>query len=184
MGFQGISHVAYRCSSAADTVAFYSDILGMRYSYGVAENVVPSTGEFFPHIHIFIEIAPETYLGFFELAEAPEMGFDANTPRWVQHLALSVGSIEEVQAYRERLVRAGIDVVGITDHGIFKSIYFFDPSGHRIEITCETMEAETRLRLEGEARDLLSEWDRTKRAPDISWHRRYVTEQAGAASNS
>ena len=33
-----------------------------------------------------------------------------------------------------RLEANGIDVVGITNHTIFKSIYFFDPNGHRIEL--------------------------------------------------
>ena len=32
----------------------------------------------------------------------------------------------------------GIDVVGVTDHTIFKSIYFHDPSGHRLELSTWT----------------------------------------------
>jgi catechol 2,3-dioxygenase-like lactoylglutathione lyase family enzyme len=172
MPITGISHVAYRCASAAQTVQFYSGVLGMPYRYAIAENKVPSTGEHFPHIHIFIEIAPGTYLGFFELADAPPLSFDKSTPRWVQHLALRVESVQEVHEFRERLVAAGIEVVGVTDHGIFQSIYCFDPSGHRIEITCETMSPETYEDLTEEAQSLLDEWTATKRAPDVSWHRR------------
>jgi len=78
MPITGISHVAYRCASAAKTVEFYSGVLGMPYRYAIAENKVPSTGEHFPHIHIFIEIASGTYLGFFELADAPPLGFAPN----------------------------------------------------------------------------------------------------------
>jgi catechol-2,3-dioxygenase len=33
-------------------------------------------------------------------------------------------------------------VIGPTDHGIFKSIYFFDPNGHRLELTADTGTAE------------------------------------------
>jgi catechol-2,3-dioxygenase len=99
------------------------------------------------------------------------MQFDPHTPRWVQHLALSVETTQEVRAFRERLIAAGVDVVGVTDHGIFQSIYFFDPSGHRIEITCETMSAETWRVLTATADDLLKEWELTKRAPEVSWHR-------------
>lgn len=174
MPLTGVSHVAYRCRNAAEIVDFYHRKLRMRYSFAVAENQVPSTGEFFPHIHIFIEIIPGTYLGFFELADCPDMTFDEKTPRWVQHLALSVSSVEEVQRYRDRLVEAEVEVLGVTDHGLFRSIYFFDPSGHRIEITCKTMSPGTLEKLESEAVPLLEHWEKTKRAPDIGWHRRHV----------
>jgi catechol-2,3-dioxygenase len=40
-------------------------------------------------------------------------------------------SLEELEATKARLQAAGIEVVGPTDHTIFKSIYFFDPNGHR-----------------------------------------------------
>jgi catechol 2,3-dioxygenase-like lactoylglutathione lyase family enzyme len=174
MKFAGISHVAYRCNNAAETVAFYEGILGMPYSFGVAENLVPSTGEFSPHIHIFIEISANTYLGFFELADSKEMAFDPNTPNWVQHLALRVDTVDDVQFYRERLLTAGVPVVGITDHEIFKSIYFRDPSGHRIEITCETISESMRKQLGEQAQDLLNHWAANKRAPDVSWHRQHL----------
>jgi lactoylglutathione lyase len=66
------------------------------------------------------------------------MGRDQNTPAWVQHLAMEVGSMEELLAAKERLVAAGIDVIGPVNHTIFKSIYFFDPNGHRLELACNT----------------------------------------------
>ena len=34
-----------------------------------------------------------------------------------------------------KLRAAGVDVLGITDHGPIKSIYFFDPNGIRLELT-------------------------------------------------
>src|SRR5882672_4598417 len=112
MPITGISHVAYRRASAAKTVEFYSGVLGLPYRYAIAENRVPSTGEHFPHINIFIEVSPGTHPGFFELADSQHMQFDPNTPRWVQHLALSVETTQEVHAFRERLSAAGVDVVG------------------------------------------------------------------------
>jgi len=51
----------------SQTGDFYGRLLGLPYRYAIAENRVPSTGEHFPHINIFIEVSPETYLGFFEL---------------------------------------------------------------------------------------------------------------------
>jgi hypothetical protein len=46
--------------------------------------------------------------------------------------------MEELLAAKERLVAAGIDVIGPVNHTIFKSIYFFDPNGHRLELACNT----------------------------------------------
>ena len=37
---------------------------------------------------------------------------------------------------KARLEAAGLDVLGPVDHGLFDSIYFFDPNGHRLELAC------------------------------------------------
>ena len=44
----------------------------------------------------------------------------------------------QVQQRDDDIGLDGIDVVGPTDHTIFKSIYFFDPSGHRLELAANT----------------------------------------------
>ena len=38
---------------------------------------------------------------------------------------------------KERLEAHGVEVLGITDHHIFHSIYFFDPNGIRLELTAQ-----------------------------------------------
>jgi hypothetical protein len=59
-----------------------------------------------------------------------------------------------------------VDVLGVTDHSIFHSIYFFDPNGHRIELACPDAREEALLkRLDSVKWDMLEEWSRTKRAP-------------------
>ena len=62
------------------------------------------------------------------------MGFDSNTPKWVQHIAFKVKDRETLVAYKNKLEANGVDVLGVTDHSIFYSIYFFDPNSHRIEL--------------------------------------------------
>jgi hypothetical protein len=34
-----------------------------------------------------------------------------------------------------------VEVLGVTDHHIFKSIYFFDPNGIRLELTAQLADA-------------------------------------------
>jgi catechol-2,3-dioxygenase len=83
----------------------------------------------------------------------------------VQHIAFKVGSIQELQDTKARLEGEGIKVVGITDHTIFKSIYFFDPNGHRLELACDTGTPDMYQKLDEAKWPMLEEWTRTKRAP-------------------
>ena len=59
----------------------------------------------------------------------------------------------------------GVEVLGPTDHGIFQSIYFFDPNGHRLEVAANTAEPGMLERLKSVAPAMINEWDQTKRAP-------------------
>ncbi len=107
------------------------------------------------------------------------MGGDPNTPDWVQHIAFKVDSVQTLHDTKARLEAAGVEVIGITDHTIFKSIYFRDPSGHRLELAADTATPEQMKQLDSVKWEMLEEWSRTKRAPrQAAWmHER---EFAGA----
>jgi catechol 2,3-dioxygenase-like lactoylglutathione lyase family enzyme len=165
MDIKSLHHVAYRCKDAQQTVDFYSKVLGLEYAMAVAEDRVPSTGEHSPYMHVFFRMDDGSYIAFFELPEAPEMGRDKATPAWVQHLALRVADRETLLRYKARLEAQGIDVIGPTDHTICQSIYFFDPNGHRLELTWDTTTPEMATRLVDVRDRMLADWNRTKRAP-------------------
>jgi catechol 2,3-dioxygenase-like lactoylglutathione lyase family enzyme len=165
MTILSLHHAAYRCKDAQQTVDFYTQVLGLEFTMAMAEDKVPSTGEHSPYMHIFFRMADGSHVAFFELPEAPQMGWDPNTPDWVQHLALRVPDVPTLLAYKAKVEAAGVAVLGPTDHTIFKSIYFFDPSGHRLELTAN-VEAPAELRRLGEVRDdMLKEWNQTHRPP-------------------
>ncbi len=63
---------------------------------------------------------------------------------------------------RPNLEAAGIDVLGPTDHGIIKSIYLFDPNGHRLELTTVTATDEQLEKLDEVKWEMLEEWTRSK----------------------
>jgi catechol 2,3-dioxygenase-like lactoylglutathione lyase family enzyme len=161
----GIHHVAYRCRDAAETVAWYQRVLGMHYTTAFAEDTVPSTGADDPYMHVFLDAGAGNVLAFFELPNQPPMGRDANTPEWVQHLAFRVADMDALRAAKAHIEAQGIDVLGPTWHGVFQSIYFFDPNGHRIELACDIGTSEQYAELERVAGPMLEEWSRTKRAP-------------------
>jgi len=165
MSIRKIHHVAYRCIDANQTVEWYGRYLGMDFVLAIAENKVPSTGEADPYMHVFLDAGGGNILAFFELPTRPAMDRDRNTPTWTQHIAFQVGSLDELLAIKRRLEADGIEVLGVTDHTIFRSIYFFDPSGHRLELACDTATPEMMQRLDAVKWEMLEEWARTRRAP-------------------
>ncbi len=165
MTLKRIHHVAYRCNDAKETVTFYRDVVGMAFKLAIAENEVPSTGEPDPYMHVFMDCGGGNVLAFFELPNSPPMGRDPNTPLWVQHIAFEMEDLGSLLAARDRIRQFGIEVLGPVDHGIFDSIYFFDPNGHRLEFAVNKGSNEDMRRLKDVAEEMLEEWSRTRIAP-------------------
>ena len=165
MKIDRIHHAAYRCKDAKATVEWYVKNLNMDFVLAIAEDLVPSTKAPDPYMHVFLDAGGGNVLAFFELPNSPEMGRDENTPAWVQHLALKVDSMETLLAAKDKLVAGGVEVLGPVDHTIFKSIYFFDPSGHRLELAADCGKPEMMKKLDDVKWDMLEEWSQTKRAP-------------------
>lgn len=162
MKIQQIHHVAYRCKDAKETVEFYTKHLNMDFILAISEDRVPSTKEPNPYMHIFLDAGQGNILAFFELPNSPEMGRDQNTPAWVQHIAFQLESVDELNAAKGYLEGVGLEVVGPTDHGIIQSIYFFDPNGHRIELTTITATKEQMKKLDQVKWEMLEDWTRNK----------------------
>jgi len=158
-------------------VTFYRDVLGMEFQLAFAEDHVPSTGAYDPYIHVFLDAGGGNVLAFFELPAQPDMGRDPNTPQWVQHIAFKVESLRALQEAKTRAETKGLDVLGPTDHGIFQSIYFFDPNGHRVEVAADTSTEAELGELKRVAPLMLEEWNRTKKAPQ---HAAWLHEKARA----
>jgi catechol 2,3-dioxygenase-like lactoylglutathione lyase family enzyme len=165
MKISRIHHAAYRCKDAKETVEWYAKNLNMDFVLAIAEDLVPSTKAPDPYMHIFLNAGGGNVLAFFELPNSPEMGRDENTPAWVQHIALEVDSMETLLAAKAKLEANGVDVLGPTNHTIFKSIYFFDPNGHRLELAANTSTPEMMSKLDEVKWDMINEWSQTKRAP-------------------
>lgn len=165
MNIQRIHHVAYRCSDAKKTVEFYQRVMGMDFQLAIAENEVPSTKAADPYMHVFMDAGNGNVLAFFEIPNSPPMQKDPNTPDWVQHIAFEVESMQDLLAAKARIEAEGMDVIGPVEHTIFKSIYFFDPDGHRLELAVNTAAPGMLDKLHEVAPAMIEEWSHTKRAP-------------------
>jgi len=133
----GLHHFAYRCRDAEETRRFYEDILGLPLFHYIRSDIVPSTGEYCPYVHIFFRMTDGSCLAFFDLGDNVAPVPSTNTPAWVNHIALRVDTVEQLETMKARLEAHGIDVLGVTDHRVFKSIYFFDPNGIRLELCAQ-----------------------------------------------
>ena len=165
MKLDRIHHVAYRCNDAKETVDFYQRVLNMDFMLAFAEDQVPSTKEPDPYMHVFLDAGMGNVLAFFELPTQAAMDRDHNTPRWVQHIAFEVSDYDELLASKAHMESEGVDVLGPVNHGIFQSVYFFDPNGHRLELVANTQTQEQLDELRRVAPDMLDEWSKTKKAP-------------------
>lgn len=158
----GLHHFAYRCRDAEETRHFYEDILGLPLAHVIKADHVPSTGEYCPYVHVFFEMQDGSYIAFFDLGDNTAAEPSPNTPAWVNHIALRMSSVNEVIAAKKRLEAAGVEVVGVTDHGFIQSIYFFDPNGIRLELTAENLSDDTAAEFKASAHDELAAWTREK----------------------
>ncbi|MHA7601731.1 VOC family protein [Alicycliphilus sp. T452] len=172
---QQLHHYAYRCRDAEETRHFYEDILGLPLYHIIQSDYVPSTGEYCPYTHFFFRLRDGSFIAFFDLGDdvAPEPS--PNTPQWVNHIAFRVDTVQELEDTKARLQAHGIGVLGVTDHHIFKSIYFFDPNGIRLELAAQVADAAQMARESTGAHARLDEWTARKQ----QWRKERAAGHAG-----
>jgi len=160
----GLHHFAWRCRDCEETRHFYEDLLGLPLVHVIRSETVPSTGEHCPYVHIFFQMGDGSFIAFFDLGDDVKALPSPNTPDWVNHIALRVASVDALIAAKQRLEHAGVEVLGITDHHIINSIYFFDPNGIRVELTTPTVSDDEMRRLASHAHADLDAWSVEKAA--------------------
>lgn len=169
---RGVHHAAFRCRDAEQTRAFYEDVLGLPLKAALVFEEEPGTGRKLPYMHLFFEFGDGNYIAFFDVPDgASEEHFH---PAWGldRHIALEVRSLDELQAFKKRLRAAGVGCFGPIDHHFVQSIYFYDPNGVNLEITCRAPDHDAIMAEEAsQAKDVLAAWSArthaTKKAAKI-----------------
>lgn len=132
----GVHHAAYRCRDAAQTIWFYSDVLGLVDPTGIVLEEVTGTGEHDPYLHLFFRMKNGEFLAFFDAPGSADPDWFARKESFDMHWAFEVESEEDLLAMQERITSFGITAAGPVDHGFVKSIYMYDPNGIQMELTC------------------------------------------------
>ena len=159
---QQLHHYAYKARDAEETRHFYEDILGLPLYHIIQSDYVPSTGEYCPYTHFFFRLQDGSFIAFFDLGDDVKPEPSPNTPLWVNHIAFRVNTVQELEDTKARLQAHGVEVLGVTDHHIFKSIYFFDPNGIRLELAAQVANEEQIAKDSTVAHGRLKEWTARK----------------------
>lgn len=124
----GLHHVTAVTRDMERTAAFYTELLGLSLVKAGVNFDDPDT----PHYHFGDPAGrPGTVLTFFG---CPDAGPGAIGPGVTHHVAFMVPDDEAQAAWREHLLAHGLEVTPVKDRKYFRSIYFRDPDGLRIEI--------------------------------------------------
>ena len=94
----------------------------------------------------------------------------------IKRALISVSDKLGLVDFARGLEAAGVEVIGPTDHGFCKSIYFHDPNGHRLELTVRTETPEMMEKLRSSSEAMLDEWTKTK---TVQNHASWVHEGVG-----
>lgn len=137
MTLLGINHLAFITPDIVTTIRFYRDLLGMELTTGIGHD---------GYRHYFFKLGDgATHVAFFEYDGAAKAtqkfaGTRTSEPLGFDHVSFAVASREELYGLKDRLEAAGVNVHGAVDHGLFWSIYFFDPNNLPLEATWQFME--------------------------------------------
>ena len=156
---RGVNHLALTCKDMKRTVDFYSGVLGMPLTKTI--DLPRGMGQ-----HFFFDIGNGDSLAFFWFPDSPEAVPGVTNPAnlvgrgpittanaTMNHVAFDV-SPDKIDEYRERLVKAGVDVTPVVNHDasenqaskeitpttFVRSIYFLDPDGIQLEFAAWTRE--------------------------------------------
>lgn len=173
---QQLHHYAYKARDAEETRHFYEDILGLPLYHIIQSDHVPSTGEYCPYTHFFFRLRDGSFIAFFDIGDDEKALPSPNTPLWINHIAFRVDTVQELENTKARLQAHGVEVLGVTDHHIFKSIYFFDPNGIRLELSAQLADEVQMARESQTAHTRLAEWTARKQ----QWRQEKTQGQSAA----
>lgn len=164
----GVHHIAYRCKDAQETRAFYEGVLGLPLKAALVFDEEPGTGRPLPYMHLFFQMTDGRFVAFFDVPGKANL--DKFKMKWGMdlHLAMEVGSVDEMMAFKARLDRHGVPCFGPIDHHFVHSIYFYDPNGINVEITVRDPQHDAIMAAEAANADaVMADWTARTRAQKV-----------------
>ena len=118
-----LGHVVFYVKDLNRSLAFYRDLLGFQevgQTFGGKASALTSGRTH--HELLLIEVGD---------APGPRPG----PRRGLYHIGIKVGdSLDELRAAKKELEAAGVEIMGMSDHTVSKSLYLADPDGNEVEL--------------------------------------------------
>ena len=116
----GLGHVGIYVRDLDRMVAFYRDVMGMRVTKQNRRAGV-----------VFLSADPESVDHEIALMRGRPAADEA---KLIQQISMRVTSLDDLRAFRRRLVTEGYRIEGVVNHASAIGCYFFDPEGNRTEV--------------------------------------------------
>lgn len=122
MQIKALGHVVLKVRDLERSAAFYRDVLGMkevmRYQGAMA----------------FFSFGDNHHdLGLLQLGDRAEQPSPLSVGLF--HVAFKVGdTLDDLRACKSDLEQQGVQLIGMSDHGVSQSLYLADPDGNEIEL--------------------------------------------------
>jgi len=122
MRIKALGHVVLKVRNLERSIAFYRDILGMKE---VAR---------YRAAMVFFSFGTNHHdLGLLQLGDQAALPDPHNLGLY--HVAFKVGdTLDELRECKEHLEKHGVQLIGMSDHGVSQSLYLADPDGNEIEL--------------------------------------------------
>ena len=144
-----LNHIAYPTWDSQATYDFYTEVMRCKFLAAIQLDRVPSVGEPTPFLHTFYGMTSGEAIAFFEVEGLERPEFDP-IPSWIRHIAVNVGTRDDLLAWQRHLKNKGVETTGLVDHdGTWESLYLFDPNGVRIELTVQNRDLNEQDAAEG-----------------------------------
>jgi glyoxylase I family protein len=128
MRLLGLHHVTVICADLERTTTFYRDVLGLALVREGLNDDDPDAR------HFWFGDAHGTAGTLLSFMEYPQMEPGKVGVGSVHHVALSVASADELDAWRDYLRSREVDCTDVFERGGLRSIYLRDPDGTIVEI--------------------------------------------------
>ena len=123
MKAQYLGHVVFYVRDLATSLAFYRDVLGFKEVGRIFDGAAAALTSGRTHHELLL----------IQVGDAP--GPPPGRRRGLYHIGIKVGdSLDELRAAKADLERAGVRIVGMSDHTVSQSIYCQDPDGNEVEV--------------------------------------------------
>ena len=142
---RGVHHLALVTEDMKMTIDFYTEVMGMPLVHALKTPAKKRELDYFgspgfPGIrHYFFDMGNDSLLAFFEMPKGAKQASDRDAIGGMQHVSFVMKPKEKFEALQARFKEIGIPfLIRKMESGPGYSMYFNDPNGLRLEVSCDT----------------------------------------------